>query len=202
MFIKLNKFKTIYYNIVKIRGGKIFVYNRSRIISNKRVKLSGNLTLGCPFINKFYDGVKGTSIIRITERGNCNFGKNIIIGPNVSIVIEKNGLFNMGDSSYISAETKILCSKEIIIGSGCSISWGTTIMDSDGKTILNSKESRKEVYIGNNVWIGSNVTILKGSCIGDGSIIASNSLVRGNFPNKSLIAGNPAKVVKENIEWK
>lgn len=54
------------------------------------------------------------------------------------------------------------------------------------------------IIIGSDVWIGANVTILKGAKIGDGCIVASGSVVlKGDYPAQSLIAGNPAKVVKE-----
>ena len=58
------------------------------------------------------------------------------------------------------------------------------------------------VFIGNHVWIGTNVTILKGVTIGDGAIIAAGSVVTKSVPSKCLAAGVPAKVIKENVEWK
>ena len=53
------------------------------------------------------------------------------------------------------------------------------------------------IVIGNDVWLGAGVTILKGSNIGDGCIVAAGAVVlRGHYPERSLIAGNPATVVK------
>lgn len=54
------------------------------------------------------------------------------------------------------------------------------------------------ITIGDDVWVGANVTILKGAHIGDGSVIATGAVVlKGDYPARSVIAGNPAKVVKE-----
>lgn len=54
------------------------------------------------------------------------------------------------------------------------------------------------IRIGSDVWVGANVTILKGANIGDGSIVASGAVVlAGIYPPRSLLAGNPATVVKE-----
>ena len=56
----------------------------------------------------------------------------------------------------------------------------------------------KAITIGDDVWIGANVSILKGANIGNGCIIGTGSVViKGNYPDNSIIAGNPAKVVKE-----
>lgn len=52
------------------------------------------------------------------------------------------------------------------------------------------------VKIGNNVWIGEKATVLKGVTIGEGSIVASHSVVTKDVPPYSVVAGNPAKVVK------
>lgn len=60
--------------------------------------------------------------------------------------------------------------------------------------------SSKPVTIGNNVWIGANAIILKGVSIGSGSVIAAGSVVTKDVPNNCVVAGNPAKVVKESID--
>lgn len=53
------------------------------------------------------------------------------------------------------------------------------------------------IVIGDDVWVGANVTILKGVTIGSGSIVATGSVVtRGVYPPRSIIAGNPARVVR------
>ena len=63
----------------------------------------------------------------------------------------------------------------------------------------------KEVIIGKHVWIGKDVKICKNTKIADNCVIGWNSVVTSSISNKhnanSVIAGNPAKVVKENILW-
>jgi acetyltransferase-like isoleucine patch superfamily enzyme len=52
------------------------------------------------------------------------------------------------------------------------------------------------VEIGNNVWIGDKATILPGVTIGDNCIVAANAVVTKSIPENSIVAGNPAKVIK------
>ena len=60
-------------------------------------------------------------------------------------------------------------------------------------------EKNEGIVINKNVWIGTNVVILPGVKIGKNSIIAAGSIVTKSFDDNSLIAGNPAKLIKKLI---
>jgi virginiamycin A acetyltransferase len=62
------------------------------------------------------------------------------------------------------------------------------------------KLTKGDVIIGNDVWIGINVTILSGVTIGDGAIVAANSIVTKNVLPYTIVAGNPAKVLKKRFD--
>jgi acetyltransferase-like isoleucine patch superfamily enzyme len=55
----------------------------------------------------------------------------------------------------------------------------------------------KEIIIGNNVWIGTNSVITSGVNIGDNVVIAAGSIVTKNIESNSVVAGNPAKIIKK-----
>lgn len=124
------------------------------------------------------------------------------IGANISI----------GSRTFIGGSHLISASK-IIIGDDVLISWGCTIVDHDSHSIAWSKRSndvldwakgeknwehvnRGCINIHNKVWIGANVTILKNVTIGEGAVIGTGSVVTKNVPAWTVVAGNPAKVIK------
>lgn len=98
---------------------------------------------------------------------------------------------------------KIVCAEEITIGDHTFIGRDVWIRDNNGghHVVQTGYTDRAPVHIGNYVWIGSSVTIMKGVTIGDGAVIAGNSVVTSNVPARTMVSGNPAKVVAENINW-
>ena len=62
--------------------------------------------------------------------------------------------------------------------------------------IMNQGGYKKPVIIGDGSWIGINTTILQGSTIGRNSVVGAGSVVKGKFPDYSVIAGNPARIIK------
>lgn len=57
--------------------------------------------------------------------------------------------------------------------------------------------SKGKVRVGSNVWMGNNVCVLPGVTIGDGAVIAANSVVTHDVPSCSMVAGTPARVIKQ-----
>ena len=55
----------------------------------------------------------------------------------------------------------------------------------------------EEVYIGDETWIGANAVILPGVFIGKHCVVGAGSVVTGNVPSYSLVAGNPARIIKQ-----
>lgn len=139
--------------------------------------------------------VEGT--IEFLGKANIGQGSKISVGDGATLVI--------GDNFTITAESSIIANKHIVFGDDCLLSWDILCMDTDFQSIIHNGKTcpcDSDVNIGNNVWIGCKSTILKGSVLPDGSVVGANSVVNRKFEQKKvIIAGNPAKVCKTNIEW-
>ena len=111
------------------------------------------------------------------------FGKNTKIGKNVFINsccrFQDNGGIEIGDKTMIGPNVTIV----------------TVNHEISPQTRINA--TPKPVKIGKNVWIGADCTILPGVTIGENSVIGAGSVVTKNVPDNVIVAGNPAKVIKE-----
>ncbi|MBA3704397.1 MAG: acyltransferase [Bacteroidetes bacterium] len=178
---------------------KSFIFIRN----SAKVYLSGRLTIGNPDSKAARISVAPVNIY-FGFKTEVKLGESISIGPGVNIIAKDGAKLTIGSGTYFTSDMHLEAAKSINIGSDCAISWGVTIIDTNHHKIL-SEESNTNygegVTIGNHVWVGCNVTILKGTEIGDNSIIAAGSLVKGKYPKNTMIAGNPAKVIKQNINW-
>lgn len=150
-------------------------------------------------------------------RGN---GGSIAIGSHVfldcSLFTMGDGSIRIGDNCWIggAGTTAIGALQSVAIGSDVIISNHVHIYDNNNHPTDPSarlKMTRGEhggplwdwthsaadpVVIEDNVWIGEFSMVLKGVTIGKGSIVAAHSVVTKDVPSYSVVAGNPAKVVK------
>lgn len=131
-------------------------------------------------------------------------GGDLILYEGVCVRITEGAKCTFGHHTYLNRSTSIDCTLEISIGDYCAISDNVQILDSDFHTITHdgiSSIGSRPIHIGNHVWIGRSAIILKGVTIGDGAIIGAGSVVTRDVPPRCLAVGNPARVIKENVEW-
>ena len=124
---------------------------------------------------------------------NCPVENCVVkIGKNTSI---NSALIQLGESD-----------SKVEIGSECMFSYGIEINCTDQHCIFDENNELinigKSVTIGSHVWACKKVTIMKNSNVPDGCVLAEGCVVAKHFDKPNcVIAGVPAKVVKENIRW-
>lgn len=156
-------------------------------------------------ITGLHDIYKGDQTI-VSCDGKLIIDGYVSIGKGTRIFIKEGKEFSIGGNSYITGRSTITVNNGIAIGRNCALAWNITIIDDDYHDLFMEMEKRNSrtspIKIGDNVWIGCNVTILKGVTIADGTVVASNAVVtKSNVEKNVLIAGNPAIIVRRNIQW-
>ena len=135
------------------------------------------------------------------NNGRVSLGDRVLLHRYVKLSAY-GGKIEIGNNTYIGDRTEIHSGKSVKIGSGVNIAWDCNILDRDYHAFESDSEVVKSVVIEDNVWIGCRSIILKGVTIGEGAVVAAGSIVTRDVPPKCLVAGNPAKVIKENVTWK
>lgn len=193
------------FNFIKTKHKKI--KNKLEIFGKLRknkIKISGNN-------NVIYVGKN--SVLRncnIFMKGNNNtlyIGDDCVVN-NTSIIFDNEGAeIRIGNKTVI-AKLQIVSLEpyNINIGEGGFISYDTEIRNTDSHKIYDKNTDKrinegKSINIGNDVWLGMRAVILKGVNIGDNSIVAAGSIVTKDVKANTIVSGNPAKQVKENVYW-
>ncbi|GAA0677613.1 sugar O-acetyltransferase [Rheinheimera tangshanensis] len=114
----------------------------------------------------------------------CDYGYNIELGKN----------FYANHHCVILDAAKVRIGDDVLLGPGVQIYTVTHPLDAaQRKTGL---EKGLAVTIGNSVWVGGGAIILPGVSIGEGAVVAAGAVVTKDVPAYVVVAGNPAKVIK------
>ena len=137
------------------------------------------------------------------------------------IIENEHGKISVGDRTFIGGG-HFISINSISIGADVMFSWGCTIIDNDAHSldwkervtdVLDWKKGMDEKKLGayknwanvesapiiveDRSWIGFNVIILKGVTIGEGAVVAAGSVVTKDVAPYTLVAGNPARFIRE-----
>lgn len=144
---------------------------------------------------------------RVTLGHLCEIHDRVVLSA-VAKPDQPPAALTIGDLTSIWYGTVISARHEIVIGRECAISWNCSILDNDmhrvverGDTVRGADRSPR-VHIGDHVWIGASSVVLKGVTIGANAVVAAGSLVTNDVPANTLVAGAPAKVIREIDGWR
>ena len=128
-----------------------------------------------------------------------------------------NGQIEIGERVFFGGGSKVICAERVVIEDDVLIAWGCTILDHNSHSTLWEERANdvtdwlqgkkdwkyvvsKPVIIKAKSWIGFNVIILKGVTIGEGAVIGAGSVVIEDVAPYTVVAGNPAKLVRQLTE--
>jgi len=161
--------------------------------------------------------VDGPVVIRAPRRGAIRIGRNVrihsrfrsnLVGLATPTVLQcvGTGRIRVGDHTGLSGV--VLSARDsITIGQHVQMGGNVRVLDHDFHSLDyrirrdpvqdRASDAGKAVVIGDDVFVGTNVIILKGAHIGERSVIGAGSVVAGQtIPPDSVVAGNPARVVR------
>jgi acetyltransferase-like isoleucine patch superfamily enzyme len=145
--------------------------------------------------------------LRIGRGSTTYLGTMFDVGP--------RGRVTIGDFSLVHGAW-FICDSQIDVGDYALISWNVVFMDTygvspdpaqrrkqletlaaDSRRRMPRRAPANPITIGRNVWIGFDCVVLPGVTIGDGSIVGARSVVTEDVPPLTIVAGNPARVIRK-----
>lgn len=165
----------------------------------------------CSFVANHYIGNKGHKVLfstspTIDNGKSISIGNNTYFGSNARLSCWGAGTIQVGSNCHFGDRIFLTSSKSIVIGD--NFLSGNNVLISDNYHGDTTKEHmmfppidrplhvKGVIKIGHNVWVGQNVCILSGVSIGDNAVIGANSVVTHDVPAFSVVAGVPARVIK------
>jgi acetyltransferase-like isoleucine patch superfamily enzyme len=171
-----------------------------------------------------YDRKRSRGIWQVS--GTMSFGGKASIGHGSKLSVRGN--LHLGAGFNMTAESTIVCAKEIHFGDDCLLSWDILVMDTDEHPLFNRhktarRETRdsnpvpcpvsnyienqrinpdKSILVGNHVWIGCKCVLLKGAEVPSNTVLAAGTLLKTTFAGEhQVIGGNPPSILKRDVRW-
>jgi acetyltransferase-like isoleucine patch superfamily enzyme len=109
------------------------------------------------------------------------------------------GRIRIGDRVFVNSGVVIMSVLEVTVGDDVALANEVYVMDTDSHGIEGRKVKDAPVRIGAGSWVGARALVLPGVTIGSRCVIAAGSVVSRDVPDETLVAGNPARVVRELV---
>lgn len=199
--------------LIFIKDGKEYVLNDYTFcwddLSNVCISVTGNnntIKIHLPNSLKYVD------IACSSDNVNIEIGKDCIIRESKITIWggSKKSFVKIGDACTIWKNFQLFVSSSASfeMGEDCMCSYDIQIWCGDGHRVIDKTSGsvtnfqKRPLSIGQHCWISNNVLMTKNAVIPDNTIVGMGSVVSGKFEQKhTCIAGNPARVVKTNVDW-
>lgn len=159
-----------------------------------------------PFLEEFAPIRIHGRLKLVRGNGTIRIGRRTTVWPGVKLTSisddsSRPARLVIGKYSSIGDRTQIHCCEAVTIGSKVLISWDVNILENNFHTTTDGAIHSAPVTIEDRVWIGCRVIVLSGVTIGEGAIVAAGSVVTRDVAPGTLVAGNPARLIRETGPW-
>jgi acetyltransferase-like isoleucine patch superfamily enzyme len=138
----------------------------------------------------------------ISNGGRITLGDRVRLHSHVAtleLVSLPGGYLEIGSNVFINYGTSLLAALHVKIGDDCLIGTHVMIMDTDFHRVEDKAwdTSGQPIVLEDRVWVGNRSMVLKGVTIGHDAVVAAGSVVTHDVPPRTLVAGVPAKVIRQ-----
>ena len=167
----------VYKPVFNLIGAKTIIDTPLKIVNAQNIEIGDNVTIE-----------KYATIYSVGEYGSKTYNGKIHIGNNVYI----------NNNCNLTAANKISIDDNVVIAANVSFfDFNHKYSDINTPVKYSDLDILGELLISKNCWIGMNVVIVGNIELGENCIVGANSVVTKSFPKNTVIAGNPAKIIKK-----
>jgi acetyltransferase-like isoleucine patch superfamily enzyme len=181
--------------IILLRGTRLRLESGARILVPRGCRLViGRHVAGAPA------SVHLMRNARLSVRGQGR----VTISRSARILVMDDAHLEIGGETTIHFNAAVTCMKHISIAPSCAISWNTNILDGNLHELIVDgvpQPRTSPVSLGSYAWIGCGATVI-GARIGAGAVVGAGSVVTSNVPDKVVVAGNPARMIRKDVSWR
>lgn len=187
------------YTLRRLQGRNLLCAPGTRIKGLSNIDASGLTQIGMHHIGFMLPGeptflhIRGHLLLK--GKNHIGRGSRLDIGPRARCVLS---------DVFINARCLLVVETRLEIGAGSQIAWDVMLIDGNFHSIdyPGRRPRPGGITIGSDVWVGARATILSGTEIAAGCVVAAGAVVSGIFLEpRTLIAGNPARVVRRDVTW-
>lgn len=202
-------YQNIYYNLfckniesdifskkyLKIHPNTIF-----QIDKTAKIKLNGIIEFG----ESYTPQEKKYTKLRMLKDSTLECLGSYKFFSGCDIQIRKGAVFTIEGGGDTNMNVEIVCGEHITFQRYVSLGRNVIIRDTNGEHFISRQGYRysRPVILGTHCWICDRASIMPGVHVYPGGIVGANSLVVSDVPAFSMVSGNPAKVVDEEVYWK
>ena len=199
--LRMSVSRTVWYSLRF--GGRFLVARGTRIVIHRSARVEfgprGWLLLG------FHHYGANRMLLNLGVDARLVVNGTVQAWRGSQLMVLKGGRLELADKVIFNEDSRVMCYRSIRFGSGGGLSWGACAMDSDLHPIASEgrwSEPDAPVEIGDHVIVAAHALVLKGVTIGEGAIVAAGAVVTKDVPPRALVAGNPARVVRHDVDWR
>lgn len=189
-----NWFKLV-MKMTKTKYGKKLLLKGVPVIFNKggaTLKIGDHVTIKSSFLSNLVGLYSRTIIVTRAPGAVIEIGDNV--GISGATIYARKGIY-IGENTCVGGNCKILDNDFHPIDMEDRIKLLNDAHGGDAADLIPTRE----IHIGKNCFLGCNSIILKGTVLGDGCVVGAGAVVSGKFEDNSVIAGNPARVIKRLV---